>query len=426
MTKLRTRKLSALVSARSLKNSGLPIPGVTVCIVLAFCIMAVIAAPAQSFLFTSLYSFGGRDGANPGYMSLVRGSDGNLYGTTVNGGTNNYGTIFKITPSGTLTTLYSFCSQPNCIDGGYPEAPLMQPTDGNFYGTTSWGGANGNAYYGTVFKITPAGALTTLYNFCSQHNCTDGRSPSAGLVQGTDGDFYGATPVAGSGCYIWGCGTIFKITAGGMLTTLYNFNNEDGSGPWAALEQARDGNFYGTTTWGGIHYAGSIFTITPSGVLDQLYSFDGADGDSPSAALVQASDGSFYGTTSGGGTYYDGTIFKITPDGALTTLYSFGGADGAHPYAGLVQASDGNFYGTTYNGGTHNNCDNGCGTIFKITPAGVLTTLHSFNGSDGAFPYGGLAQVSNGFFYGTTSAGGAYGLGTVFRVGAVRTCAICR
>ena len=179
MIKLRNRKSPALVPAHNLKNSSLPIPGrlVTVCIVVAFCLVAVTAAPAQSFLFTSLYSFAGPDGANPGYMSLVRGSDGNVHGTTANGGTNNYGTIFKVTPGGILNTLYSFCSQPDCTDGGYPEGPLMQASDGSFYGTTSWGGIE-HAYAGTIFKITPAGALTTLYNFCSQHNCLDEKNAS--------------------------------------------------------------------------------------------------------------------------------------------------------------------------------------------------------------------------------------------------------
>ncbi|MGC2111143.1 MAG: choice-of-anchor tandem repeat GloVer-containing protein [Candidatus Korobacteraceae bacterium] len=391
------------------------------CIVFFFCAATVLASPAQSVAFTSMYSFSGSDGANP-EMSLVRGPDGNFYGTTANGGANNYGTVFKVTPAGALTTLYSFCSQPNCTDGGYPEAPLVQASDGNFYGTTSWGGVSG-AYYGTVFKITPAGALTTMYRFCTQLDCPDGRMPMAGLVQGSDGNFYGTTPVGGAGCYIWGCGTVFQISPAGTFTTLHSFQEYDGDGPMGALVQGSDGNFYGTTTGGGAYYVGNVFTITPSGTLTSLYSFGGAaDGANPYAGLVQASDGDFYGTTSGGGTNYDGTVFKITPSGTLTTLHSFNEADGSVPYAPLVQARDENFYGTTHNGGANNSC----GTVFEITPAGTLTTLHSFGGADGKLPYGGLVQTPSGFLYGTTSGGGGYNDGTIFRLGLVRSCVTCR
>ncbi|MGO9304890.1 MAG: choice-of-anchor tandem repeat GloVer-containing protein, partial [Candidatus Korobacteraceae bacterium] len=377
---------------------------------------AVTAAPAQSVAFTTLADF---DGANGVYSQagLVLGTDGNFYGTTSQGGNTGCfafgcGTIFKITPAGTITRLYSLCSKPNCADGASPEAGLVLGTDGAFYGTTSEGGPGG---YGTVFKITPSGTLTTLYGF----NGGDGAVPRAGLVQASDGNFYGTTS---GGNETWG--TIFKITPTGFLTGLHYFNFTDGAWPFAGLMQAPDGNLYGTTTSGGRGGSGTVFRITPGGTLTTLYSFcsqpNCADGGAPDAGLVQASDGHFYGTTSEGPPGGYGTVFKITQSGTLTTLYSFNGSDGEAPYAGLVQASDGNFYGTTVLGGA-----DGDGTVFEITPDGVPTTLHTFDGGDGASPYGGLVQAPNGFFYGTTQQGGAHNYGTVYRLGVVRTCATC-
>jgi len=310
---------------------------------------------------------------------LVQATDGNFYGTTPTAGANaSGGTVYKITPSGRLTTLYSFCSQSGCTDGAYPNGRLVQATDGNFYGITNGGGAVSS---GTVFKITPSGALTTLYSFCAQlvnGVCADGSAPEAGLVQASDGDFYGTTSEGGANFY----GTAFKITPGGALTTLYSFcalsGCTDGSGPDAGLVQATDGNFYGTTPGGGANNLGTVFKITPGGALTTLYSFCShggslcTDGETPplGAALIQATDGNFYGTTNGGGAYAGGggggTIFKITPSGTLTTLYSFCAQsdcnDGSGPQAGLVQAANGDFYGTTYNFGA-----NGFGTVFSLS-----------------------------------------------------------
>jgi len=315
------------------------------------CAATVIALPAQTF--TTLHSFEGMDGAYP-YAELVQAIDGNLYGTTYQGGANGSGTVFKITPSGTLTTLYSFCSQSNCTDGRNPDAGLVQATDGNLYGTAPFGGAYDE---GTVFKITPSGTLTTLYSFCSQSGCPDGYWPVTALVQGTDG------------------------------------------------------NFYGTAYGGGANGWGTVFKVTPSGTLTTLHSFGLRDGEEPEAVLVQATDGSFYGTTPGGGTYGGGTVFKITPSGTLTTLWAFGSlsSKGSSPSAGLVQDTNGNFYGTTSSGGA-----NGWGTVFKLDTTGTLTTLHGFHGADGANSYAALVQDTNGNFYGTTQGGGANGDGTVF------------
>jgi len=365
--------------------------------------MMSIASPAK-IAFTTLMSFDDSNGENPSNTSLVQGLDGNFYGTTYEGGANSDGTIFKITRSGVLTTLYNFCSQTGCTDGANPEGALVQGTDGNLYGVTELGGASSNCApggCGTVFKITRAGTLTTLHSF----DDTDGGSPSAGLLQAPNGNFYGTTFGGGAN----GHGTVFKITRAGTLTTLHSFDNNDGDAPSAALVQAANGNFYGTTFGGGASGYGTVFKITPSGTLSTLHSFDNTDGAYPIGGMVQASDRNFYGTTQEGGVNSDGTVFKITSSGTLTTLHSFDYTDGAWPLAGLARATNGKFYGTTFVGGA-----NSYGTVFEITARGTLTTLHSFDYTDGADPYALLLQATNGKFYGTTEFGGADGDGTVF------------
>jgi len=423
------------------------------CILFAFCASTAITSPAQ--ILTTLHSFAGppSDGARP-IAGLVRASDGNFYGTAEGGGyrgnlncSTGCGTVFKISANGTFTALHNFFG----ADGANPGfGPLVQASDGNFYGTTENGGANKCSPYppfgcGTVFKITPSGALTTLYSFCSQSGCSDGAVPVGGLVQASDGNFYGTTAYGGiynNGCE-GTCGTVFKITPSGALTTLYSFCSQDfcadGATPFAGLVQASDGSFYGTTEAGGanclgLYGCGTVFKITPTGTLTPLYSFctqsGCTDGAVSSAVLVQATDGNFYGTTVYGGTSGNcgqgcGTVFKMTPAGALTTLHSFSGADGSFLAAGLLQASDGNFYGTTDSGGSGGNCYGGCGTVFKITPSGTLTTLHAFNGGDGANPAAALVQATDGNFYGTTSHGGTNNYGTVFRLVTKRACVVC-
>jgi uncharacterized repeat protein (TIGR03803 family) len=377
-------------------------------------IAMAIASRAQTF--TTLHSFKGVDGDYPA-ATLIQATDGSLYGTTLSGGsstacTDGCGTIFKITPSGTLTRLYSFCSQTGCGDGIGPVGALLQATDGNLYGTTRNGGAN---YGGTVFRVTPSGILTTLYSFCINISCTDGDAPYAALVQATDGSFYGTTSLGGA----YGYGTIFKIAPSG-LTTLHSFDWTDGANPYAPLVQASDGDFYGTTVNGsGFYGAGSIFKISLGGTLTTLHSFCSqrrcADGALPYAPLLAASDGNFYGTTTTDGAHEAGTVFKITASGDLTTLHSFAlTEDGQNPYAGLIEATDGNFYGTIFGGGSGTSCSDGCGAVFIITPQGTLTTLHDFDGADGGNPYGGLVQDTNGILYGVTEEGGANGDGTVF------------
>jgi uncharacterized repeat protein (TIGR03803 family) len=321
--------------------------------------------PAGSL--TTLYSFGGPDGANPA-AGLIRAGDGNFYGTTVAGGTDGGGTIFRITPAGVLTTLYSFPAASG-VFGNSPYAPLIQAADGNFYGTTLSGGAYGD---GTVFRMTPDGVVTTLHSF----NLADGAFPFAALLQAADGNFYGTTsagPVSYSG------GTIFKITSGGVFTSLYSFgSNDDGELPFGGLVQASDGNFYGTTSSGGL-LEGTVFQMTPAGEVTTLYDFLYA---APSAGLIQATDGNLYGTTSDGGgdggyqQSGSGTIFKITPAGALTVLHSFTGSDGLAPSGGLLQAGNGLLYGTASTGGAGTACLGGCGVVFSLDAGLTPQTPH--------------------------------------------------
>lgn len=372
--------------------------------------VTAITSPAQTF--TTILSFDGSNGADPGAVggaSLVQSTDGKLYGTTSAGGAYNGGTVFKITTSGKLTTLYSFdCPTSTDCPDGYSPSSLIQANNAAFYGVTSFGANFLACAYGcgTIFKITPAGKLTTLHTF----SATDGYYPN-GLTQATNGEFYGtAAGGANNG------GIAFRMTAGGALTTLYNFcsqpNCADGSGPYGSLIQATDGNFYGTTWSGGTYGEGTVFKMTPAGNLTTLCSVEGY----PSGTLVQATDGDFYGTTAQGG-----TIFRVTPRGRCTTLAVVGG----FPYAGLVQGTDGNFYGTTQGGGVSPdpNCQSGgCGTVFEMTADGsTLTTLYNFcsqpNCGDGFSPLAGLVQDTNGNLYGTTVGGGATGDGTVFSLG---------
>jgi uncharacterized repeat protein (TIGR03803 family) len=374
-----------------------------------FCAVVCIAAPAQKF--QTIASFDNYNGAYPQYVSLIQGAGGNFYGTTFEGGEATLGTLFEVTAGGEVTTLCSF-GQAFCYGGDFPYSGLAQDAEGNFYGTTWQGGTNKT---GAVYEFTTTGTLTVLYNFCSQQNCTDGDDPYAPLVQASNGDFYGTTLDGGTEGY----GTVFAITSAGTLTTLHSFGYKDGAGPVAGLIQAENGNFYGTTLYGGAHGAGTVYEINSAGMLTTLHSFGSkGDGANPYAGLVQGTDGNFYGTTYGGGAHGHGAVFEITATGELTTLYSFCSqkkcVDGAHPYAGIIQATNGNFYGTASLGGTQNR-----GTLYQLTPAGALSTMHSFctqrhRCTDGAYPSGGLLQATDGTLYGTTTKGGPRQAGTVF------------
>ncbi|PWU11316.1 MAG: hypothetical protein C5B51_02925 [Terriglobia bacterium] len=367
-----------------------------------FLLCGLMATASHAQTFTTLANFNGANGYNPN--ALVLGSDGSFYGTTQGGGSSGNGTVFKITTSGAFTMLYNFAGS----DGATPRAGLIQATDGNFYGTTSQGGVNGQ---GTVFKITAGGTLTTLHSFGG----TDGSTPAATVVQASDGNFYGTTSGGGAN----GHGTVFRITAGGTFSRVladfvYYSPNTAGAEPLAALLQAKDGSFWGTTYSGGGSGLGLVFQTSASGgYFNVPYYFGNGRGTAPTAALIQAADGNLYGTASQNGPGGQGTVFSFVSPfaSAPQVLYAFAGPDGANPNGTLIQATDGNFYGTTSAGGA-----NGRGTVFKLALGGTLTTLHHFAGADGAGPKTALIQGTDGNFYGTTSQAGNNGGGTVFRL----------
>jgi uncharacterized repeat protein (TIGR03803 family) len=371
------------------------------CAAFALCSAAVTASFAQTF--SVLANFDGENGSHSA-ARLVQGIDGDFYGTTDFGG-SGCGTVFKVTSAGRLTTLATF--PVDCVD---TISGLAQDTQGSFYGTTHYGGLN---YAGTIFKITPDGPPKQLYSFCHYvPQCTDGEYPGA-LVQGSDGGFYGTT--FGGDAYGWpNLGSIYKITPSGQLMTVYSFTDQSGSFyPNYGLVEGTDGNFYGTTfyAWGqhGLA-AGAIFQVTPGGTLTNLHFFcpDGPpcpDSPGPSALVQDRHSDFLYGAGV--------TVYKIAPDGRFATLHRFS-LTGAGRAQGLVQASDGNFYGTT--SGTA--APEHTGTIFRITPDGTLTTLHRFALSDGWCPAAGVVEGTDGNLYGTTYYGGAtgYPYGTVYRL----------
>jgi len=346
-----------------------------------------------------------------GANNIIQGSDGNFYGIALAGGDgmcqNPYrsgacGSVFEVTPAGAVSTLYSFQPGPNATNSfPYPNG-VIQGTDGNFYGTTEQGGiAETSCPYGcgTIFKLTPAGSATTLYSFDQVH----GSNPLGNLVEGADGNFYGVTEYGGTGTNCMGiddgagaatevgCGTIFKITPQGVLSSLHSFNVTDGATP-LLLIQGTDGNFYGTTQLGGagdycpssipgfLGGCGTVFKITPASAFSTLYEFEGAGDYADPTDLIQAANGSFYVIASGINNVNYGTIFQLTSAGVLTTAVAFNGANGVLPNS-LIQGTDGNLYGTTQGEGALIGVSSQVigGTLFQLSPAtGTLLTLYNF------------------------------------------------
>ncbi len=343
--------------------------------------------------FTALHSFSGGDGAYP-FAGLIEAEDGTLYGTTSAGGTADLGTIFKGTVAGGFTTVHSFTGP----EGANPLGALVQATDGNFYGVARMGGFG----FGTVFRLTAAGAVQVLHQFDGA--TVEGRFPVAGLIQGQDGSLYGTT--AGSGG-TFTLASAFRITLSGVLTVLVEFYHTDMGPPAGGVIQGQDGALYGVAV-GHFPGRGAIFRIGAGGV-SVLHIFNGADGGEPVGGLMQASDGNLYGLTVAGGAADRGSAFRITTAGLFKSLGSFRGQAGDAPSGGVIRASDGNFYGTTISGGASNR-----GTVFRLSGDGELTQLHVFTGPDGASPRSGVLQARNGLLYGITSEGGAHDRGTVF------------
>jgi len=387
--------LNANATTQAKSTTGAHLTGII--LALAFFTTLVSSAGAQ---FTPLYSFGSHAGdpAHPNYPGFVaQGRDGNLYSTSYDGGTDNAGTVFKVTPAGQVTVLYSF----DGVTGAFPSGGLTLGTDGNFYGTTF---ENGPSNYGTVFKITSGGKLTVLHAFDS----TDGAGPWGAPVQGTDGAYYGTTEHGGSA----DCGTVYRVTAGGTFKTLYNFDGPQGCQPLAPLVLGNDGNFYGTTLQGVNNPSfGAIFKITPAGAITLLHSFDNTHGAEAYAPLMQASNGNFYGTTEGGGQYGNGVVFEMSPAGVFTDLHDFDpNTEGGQPFSALIEGTNGFLYGTTVYGGTYN-----VGTIYSIPlSGGNPDTLYSFDGTTGTSPGAPLAQHTDGTFYGDAAWGGSDDLGTFY------------
>jgi uncharacterized repeat protein (TIGR03803 family) len=353
---------------------------------------------------STVYNFvgGTKSGANPWYVTLVQGSSGALYGTTYNGGSKGLGTFFSVTTSGTFTLLHSFAG--GASDGANPSGGLTLGTDGNFYGTTQLGGTESE---GVVFKMTSAGTVTVLHSF---NGATDGAFPWSPPIEGTDGNFYGAT--AGG---VGNDGIVYKVTTSGTYTTILKLTSTDGSSPVASPVQGLDGYLYIPVSNGGTDFCGTVLQVTTAGVLNNSFDFPcGAGGAYPIGPLVQNANGDFYSTTQDGGTYGQGTVYQLTTGLAATVLYSFGANStaGEYPSAGLLLATDNNYYGATAEGGTYDD-----GTLFNISTSGTYKQLYSFNNSANLMQMSPLSppvQYTNGELYGVTQFGGTDNLGTVY------------
>jgi len=373
----------------------------------AFCaalaVALMVAVPAQAQTFNVIWDAPGGTGPGANLIGLVLGRDGNYYGSSVYGGANGRGEVYQLTPAGDYTDVYDFTtSDPQCA-----YTPQILGTNGNLYGAGTGCGD------GTIFELTTSGTFTVLYTF----NGTNGSNPSLAF-QGSNGDLYGVTTSGGANTG----GTFFLLTTSGTLKTLYSFANVSGD-IWLPEDVilGKDGNYYGVTFNSNVDgTAGALFKLTPSGTLSVVHYFtETPDGANPTA-LMQGSDGNLYGVTQFGGANGDneGTIYKMTTSGTETILHSVNSSSdgGSNPTAVLIEGSDGNFYSTMPNC-TELGCSNG-GNVFEITPAGTYTTLAVLGKSDGTQPYWGVIQDPNGTFYGVTDGGGtgACSCGVVFSV----------
>jgi uncharacterized repeat protein (TIGR03803 family) len=342
---------------------------------------------------------------------LITDGRGNLYGTTSAGGASNNGTVFKLDITGE-TVLYSFCASRNCTDGAFPGAGLLLDKAGNLYGTTLSGGTSG---HGVVFKLAASGKERVLHGFAG--NRMDGTSPQAGLITDPAGNLYGTTTYGGS----FDDGIVFKLNKAGKETVLHNFTGgADGGNPqYGSVVRDAAGNLYGTTYTGGSFSCGggdgcgTVFKLDKTGKEIVFHNFSSQQDGQTYAGLIRDAAGNFYGTTAFGGPTANGVVFKLDATGTETILHSFtGGTDGGFPYAGLVRDTAGNLYGTTQSGGA-----SGWGVVFKLDASGTETVLYSFTGgTDGGLPYGDLIRDGAGNLYGTTNVGGASNFGVVFKV----------
>ncbi len=412
-----------------------------------------------------------------GPSRLVQAADGQFYGVVYAGGAQSWGGLFRLSPSGDFSVLHDFYAGP---EGVAPFGALLQASDGFLYGVTSLGAGGtgptpqaanpahdpriarpdggGPPGWGTIYRADLSGAVTPIHVFSS----AEAMFPNGDLIEGLDGVLYGTAYEGGTG----GVGTIFRCDKSGNFAVIFNFPSSDGAAyPSAGLTRSTDGSFYGTTLIGGPAGGGVVFRITPAGDFTTIASFPSAGAPQiahPVASVTLAPDGSLWGTAADGGFDNAGGVFRIplpdtglqilhenginvaafpvgvlaeTPDGTLwgtagggalglgtvfslaggprrpVLVHDFAGPDGAVPHD-LWAATDGNLYGTTSQQGP-----NGAGTVFRIdSTSGALTTLHGFAGADGSDPEAGVIQATDGNLYGTTSTGGAFGVGTLFRM----------
>ncbi len=386
---------SARTTARSIFRAAVIATAALLC--------AATAVSAQTV--TTLYSFqdNALSGANPWYVTLVQGTNGNLYGTTYNGGVDGVGTVFSVNSAGAQKIAYSFKAA--VTDGANPTGGLTLATNGDFYGTTQQGGS---VSQGVIFKMTQNGVIQILHNF---NGFIDGAFPWGPPIQATDGNFYGTT----SGGGINGRGIVYKMTPVGTVTTIYKFDVNHGYYPIAPPTQGLDGLLYIPVSQGGAFYCGTILQMTTAGVINGAYSFPcGSGGSFPVGPLVQASNGNFYSTTQDGGANGEGVVYQVTPSLAVTVLHSFGVnfGDGTFPSAGLILGTDGNYYGSTSSGGGNDD-----GTLFNSSTSGTYTGLYSFNNSANlsqSDPLSPPVQYTDGNFYGLTEFAGTANDGTFY------------
>jgi len=375
---------------------------------LAVSVLGVGAAmPAEARSLTVLYNFAGEaDGGDP-YASLIRDSAGNLYGTADYGGTAFAGAVFKVTPDGTETVLYSFSGG---TDGAQPFSALVRDKVGNLYGTTTMGGS---ANAGVVFKVDASGTESVLHNFLGG---SDGTTPTGGLLADKAGNFYGTASQGGTA----NAGVLFEISAKGKYSILHSFTGaaNDGKYPtYTSLLSDKKGSLYGVTEEGGAANGGILYKLSKKGQLTILHSFMGGAADGCNVLGVPFMDGkgNFYGTTSSCGTSSLGTVWKVSANGTETVLHSFAGgtSDGEYPLAGVIVDGKGNVYGNTETGGASN-----FGTVYEISAKGAFTLVHSFDGTDGKYPYGSFVR-SKSTFFGSTQNGGTIGYGTIWKISKV-------
>jgi uncharacterized repeat protein (TIGR03803 family) len=356
--------------------------------------LAGTTIPVHAQTYTDLHDFNASAGDPSNFNSnkLAQGRDGNLYTESISGGTSGGGTVFKITPTGTPTIIYSL----NSTSGYNPLGGLTLGPDGNFYGDATQGGSTGN---GTDFKVTPGGALNVLHNFAGT---TDTHAPTNALVLGADGKFYGTTDLATPGPII------YSVTSGGIFTVLHTLSASEGY-EGGQLFQGSDGDLYGAMNLGGANGQGTAYKMTTNGVFTVLHNFKGSDGTDAASGMVQASDGNYYGVASLGGTSNAGAIYRLTSSGSFKILHNLNGTSDGSDVLGIILATDGNLYGIAINGGSSN-----CGTIFRITTGGVFTSLHSFDNTHGCHSITFLTERTDGLLYGLATNGGAHGNGVFF------------